>query len=147
MAARGQDETVEDSPADWVGDHVRRYVATDGADGAIFNGYDALLITTRGRRSGTLRRTALLYGRDGDRVIIVASNGGAAAHPNWYLNLVADPAVEIQIGAERFRGRAHTASAQERPRLWELMANIFPLYAEYQRKTDREIPVVVVERV
>ncbi|WP_229400139.1 nitroreductase family deazaflavin-dependent oxidoreductase [Micromonospora okii] len=146
MAAPGADESIEESPVGWVAEHVRRYLATDGAEGAEFNGYDALLVTTRGRRSGKLRRTALIYGRDGDRVLLVASNGGAAAHPNWYLNLSADPEVEIQIGAERFRGRARTASGQERARLWELMTKVFPPYAEYQRKTAREIPVVVVER-
>ncbi|SCE83843.1 deazaflavin-dependent oxidoreductase, nitroreductase family [Micromonospora haikouensis] len=146
MAETERDQAVVDSPVDWVASHVRRYVATDGTDGGTFHGYDALLITTRGRRSGQLRRTALIYGRDGDRVVLVASNGGAATHPAWYLNLVADPEVELQIGAERFRGRARTASAQERPRLWELMAKVFPTYARYQRDTDREIPVVVVDR-
>ncbi|MFF3854859.1 nitroreductase family deazaflavin-dependent oxidoreductase [Micromonospora sp. NPDC002575] len=146
MAQAERGEAVVDSPVDWVADHVRRYVATDGADGGTFHGYDALLVTTRGRRSGQLRRTALIYGRDDDRVVLVASNGGSATHPAWYLNLVADPEVKIQIGAERFRGRARTASTQERPRLWELMTNVFPTYAKYQRDTDREIPVVVVER-
>ncbi|RGC67082.1 Deazaflavin-dependent nitroreductase [Micromonospora sp. MW-13] len=126
MTAREQDETVEDSPVGWVADHVRRYVATDGVDGSSFHGYDALLVTTRGRRSGKLRRTALIYGRDGDRVVLIASNGGSVTHPSWYLNLVDDPEVEVQIGAERFRGRARTASAQERPGLWEMMTKVFP---------------------
>ncbi|MFI1193736.1 nitroreductase family deazaflavin-dependent oxidoreductase [Micromonospora sp. NPDC020750] len=146
MAAPQQGETFEESPVGWVAEHVRRYVATDGAEGATYHGYDALLVTTRGRRSGTLRRTALYYGRDGDRVVLVASNGGAAAHPNWYLNLAADPEVEVQIGAERFRGRARTVSGVERSRLFELMTKVFPRYAGYQRDTDREIPVVVIER-
>ncbi|MFF5073744.1 nitroreductase family deazaflavin-dependent oxidoreductase [Micromonospora olivasterospora] len=145
MAVPEHDEEIEESPVDWVASHVRRYVETDGAEGS-FHGYDALLITTRGRRSGKLRRTALIYGRDDDRIVLVASNGGAARHPNWYLNLSAEPAVEIQIGAERFRGRARTASTRERPRLWEFMTRVFPRYARYQRNTDREIPVVVVER-
>ncbi|MGC4788988.1 nitroreductase family deazaflavin-dependent oxidoreductase [Micromonospora sp. DT178] len=139
-------ETIEDSPVEWVASHVRRYVETDGADGGKYHGYDALLITTRGRRSGTLRRTALIYGRDGDRYLLVASNGGAARHPNWYLNLCADPQVEVQVGAEKFRGTARTATAEERPRLWEAMTGVFPTYARYQKETDREIPVVVVER-
>ncbi|MGC4805860.1 nitroreductase family deazaflavin-dependent oxidoreductase [Micromonospora sp. DT233] len=146
MAAAGQGETIEDSPVGWVGEHIRRYVETDGAEGSTYNGYEALLLTTRGRKSGALRRTALYYGRDGDRVVLVASNGGSATHPSWYLNLAADPAVEVQIGAERFTGRARTVDAQERPRLFELMAKVFPPYAEYQRKADREIPVVVIER-
>ncbi|MEH1099354.1 nitroreductase family deazaflavin-dependent oxidoreductase [Micromonospora sp. CPCC 205561] len=139
-------ETIADSPVEWVSSHVRRYVATDGADGGKYHGYDALLITTRGRRSGTLRRTALLYGRDGDRYLLVASNGGSARHPNWYLNLCADPQVEVQVGAETFRGTARTATAEERPRLWQAMTEVFPTYARYQEGTDREIPVVVVER-
>ncbi|MEH0974306.1 nitroreductase family deazaflavin-dependent oxidoreductase [Micromonospora sp. CPCC 205546] len=139
-------ETIEDSPVDWVASHVRRYVATDGADGGKYHGYDALLITTRGRRSGTLRRTALIYGRDGDRHLLVASNGGAARHPNWYLNLCAEPQVEVQVGAEKFRGTARTATAEERPRLWQAMTEVFPTYARYQKETDREIPVVIVER-
>ncbi|GGL96010.1 MULTISPECIES: nitroreductase family deazaflavin-dependent oxidoreductase [Micromonospora] len=140
------EEVIEESPTGWVAEHVRRYLATDGADGATFHGYDSLLLTTRGRTSGKLRRTALIYGRDGDRVLLVASNGGAARHPHWYLNLDAHPEVGVQIGAERFTGRARTASAAERPRLWELMVGVFPQYATYQRETDREIPVVVVER-
>ncbi|MFI0795018.1 nitroreductase family deazaflavin-dependent oxidoreductase [Micromonospora rubida] len=147
MAAPEQGETIEESPVGWVAEHVRRYVATDGAEGDRYQDYDALLVTTRGRRSGILRRTALYYGRDGgDRIVLVASNGGAAAHPNWYLNLAADPEVEVQVGAERFRGRARTVSGEERSRLFELMTKVFPRYAGYQRDTDREIPVVVIER-
>ncbi|MGS2615221.1 nitroreductase family deazaflavin-dependent oxidoreductase [Micromonospora sp. LZ34] len=140
-------ETIEDSPVGWVASHVRRYLATDGADGGKYHGYDALLLTTRGRRSGTLRRTALIYGRDGDRYLLVASNGGAQRHPNWYLNLCADPEVRVQVGAETFAARARTATGEERPRLWRLMTEVFPTYARYQQQTDREIPVVVIEQV
>ncbi|PZF97613.1 nitroreductase family deazaflavin-dependent oxidoreductase [Micromonospora deserti] len=140
-------ETIEDSPVGWVASHVRRYLETDGADGGKYHGYDALLLTTRGRRSGTLRRTALIYGRDGDRYLLVASNGGAERHPNWYLNLCADPEVRVQVGAERFPARARTATAAGRPRLWELMTEVFPTYARYQQQTDREIPVVILGRV
>ncbi|MFI7488209.1 nitroreductase family deazaflavin-dependent oxidoreductase [Micromonospora echinaurantiaca] len=139
-------DTIEDSPVGWVASHVRRYLETDGADGGKYHGYDALLLTTRGRRSGTLRRTALIYGRDGDRYLLVASNGGAARHPNWYLNLCADPEVRVQVGAEKFEGRARTATGEERDRLWQVMTKVFPTYARYQQQTDREIPVVVVER-
>lgn len=139
-------ETIEDSPVGWVASHVRRYLATDGADGGRYHGYDTLLITTRGRRTGTLRRTALIYGRDGDRYLLVASNGGAARHPAWYLNLCANPQVEVQVGAEKFRATARTATAEERPRLWQVMTKVFPTYARYQKETDREIPVVIVER-
>ncbi|MGC4764152.1 nitroreductase family deazaflavin-dependent oxidoreductase [Micromonospora sp. DT46] len=139
-------ETIQDSPVEWVASHVQRYLETDGADGGKFHGYDSLLLTTRGRRSGTLRRTALIYGRDGDRYLLVASNGGAARHPYWYLNLCADPKVEVQVGAEKFRGTARTATAEERPRLWQVMTEVFPTYARYQKETEREIPVIVVER-
>ncbi|MET8351252.1 MULTISPECIES: nitroreductase family deazaflavin-dependent oxidoreductase [unclassified Micromonospora] len=146
MTAAEQHETIEDSPVGWVASHIRRYVESDGADGGRYHGYPALLLTTRGRRSGKLRRTALIYGRDGDSYLLVASNGGATTHPAWYLNLSADPTVEIQVGADRFAGRAHTATAEERARLWPVMTAVFPTYARYQKDTDREIPVVVVER-
>jgi deazaflavin-dependent oxidoreductase (nitroreductase family) len=92
-----------DSPVDWVAQHTRQYVATNGAQGHLWNGVPTLLLTTIGRRSGRPRRTALIYGRDGDRYVVVASKGGAPEHPLWYLNLRAQPEVEVQVGAERFR--------------------------------------------
>ncbi|MEU7845579.1 nitroreductase family deazaflavin-dependent oxidoreductase [Micromonospora sp. NPDC049114] len=146
MTAQEQHETIEDSPVGWVASHVRRYVETDGADGGTFHGIPSLLLTTRGRRSGALRRTALMYGRDGDNYLLVASNGGASRHPAWYLNLSADPRVEIQVGAERFAAHARTASTEERARLWPVMTKVFPTYARYQKGTDREIPVIIIER-
>ncbi|MER7457568.1 nitroreductase family deazaflavin-dependent oxidoreductase [Micromonospora sp. NPDC126480] len=140
-------EQVLDSPQGWVAEHVRRYVATDGADGHEWRpGVFTLLLTTRGRRSGTLRRTALIYGRDGEAYLVVASQGGAPEHPAWYLNLRADPRVEVQVGAERFVARARTAAPEEKPRMWSTMAAIWPAYDDYQARTDREIPVVVLER-
>lgn len=139
-------EEVTDSPTGWVAKHVEDYVATGGEKGQKWHGTDTLLITVRGRRSGKLRRTALIYGRDEDRFVLVASNGGAPKHPTWYLNLDADPEVELQVGADEFAARARTATGEERSRLWQMMASIFPQYEEYQRKADREIPVVVVER-
>ncbi|WUR58314.1 nitroreductase family deazaflavin-dependent oxidoreductase [Micromonospora chokoriensis] len=146
MTTADQHETVEDSSVGWVASHIRRYVQTDGADGGTFHGVPSLLLTTRGRRTGTLRRTALMYGRDGDNHLLVASNGGADKHPAWYLNLSADPTVEIQVDAERFVGRARTATAEERVRLWPVMTKVFPTYARYQKGTEREIPLVIVER-
>jgi deazaflavin-dependent oxidoreductase (nitroreductase family) len=140
------EEEVLDSPTRWVARHVRRYVQTDGSSGHRWNGRNTLLLTTRGRRSGKLRRTALIYGRDGDRYLVVASNGGARNHPYWYLNLTAQPEVRVQVGAERFAALARTAGAEERPRLWRLMAEIWPDYERYQKRTGREIPVVVLER-
>jgi deazaflavin-dependent oxidoreductase (nitroreductase family) len=147
MAA--QDE-VFDSPTGWVGRHIRRYVESDGHSGHRWHGTDTLLLTTRGRKSGKLRRTALIYGRDGDRYLVVASNGGSRTHPSWYLNLTADPEVEVQVGADKFAARARTATAEEKPPLWRRMASMFPQYDSYQRraqKAGRDIPVVILERV
>lgn len=137
---------IADSPVKWVADHVQRYVASDGKSGQRWSGMDTLLITTRGRKTGRLRRTALIYGRDGERYIVVASNGGKPRNPAWYLNLLATPKVQVQVGAEVFAACARPATGEERPRLWALMASIFPQYEAFQRKTSREIPVVILER-
>ncbi|MGX7673406.1 nitroreductase family deazaflavin-dependent oxidoreductase [Plantactinospora sp. DSM 117369] len=139
-------EEVRDSPTGWVSAHIRRYLATDGAEGHDYHGFPTLLITTRGRRTGALRRTALIYGRDGDRYVVVASNGAAARDPSWFLNLLADPVVRVQVRADRFVARARVADPVERPRLWELMAGIFPMYRTYAGQAPRQIPVVLLER-
>lgn len=138
------DEDVVDSPTGWVRKHIQQY-DRDPAKGAEFHGYPALLLTTRGRKSGKLRRTALYYAVDGGNYVIVASLGGSPKHPLWYLNLVEHPEVELQVGSETIRGRARTATAEERPRLWDLAVSVYPTYASYQKKTSREIPVVIVE--
>jgi len=132
---------------DWIADHMRRYLETNGADGHLWNGVPTLLLTTTGRRSGVPQTLPLIYGRDGARYVVVASKGGADQHPLWYLNLVAQPQVQVQVAADCFAARAHTASATERPALWSLMAKLWPAYDGYQRKTSRTIPVVVLERV
>jgi deazaflavin-dependent oxidoreductase (nitroreductase family) len=139
-------EEVFDNPTDWVATHIRRYVESDGANGSRFYGHDALLLTTRGRRSEKLRRTALYYGRDGGRYVLVASDGGKPTDPGWYHNLVANPAVVVQVRDETFGAVAGPADPDERPRLWELMVGVFPTYAAFERKARRELPVVVVER-
>jgi deazaflavin-dependent oxidoreductase (nitroreductase family) len=126
-------------------EHVRRYRETDGEVGYIWNGAPALLLTTTGRRSGNPTTTPLIFGRDGENVVLVASQGGAPEHPGWYRNLVKDPRVEVQIKGDRLSGRARTAEGEERERLWRAMAEIWPHYDEYATRTDREIPVVVVE--
>jgi deazaflavin-dependent oxidoreductase (nitroreductase family) len=144
MTSRKQ---VFDSPTGWVAKHIQEYVESDGQKGHKWRGQTILLLTTRGRKSGKLRRTALIYGRDGENYLLVASNGGAANHPLWYLNLVADPKVKLQVGAEKFSARAHTADPTEKPRLWKIMSKLFPQYDAYQEKADREIPVVILERV
>ncbi len=141
-------EEVTDSPTGWVAEHVDRYVETDGREGHEWRGVPTLLLTTRGRKSGKLRRTALIYGKDGEeRYLLVASKGGAPEHPSWYLNLVAHPEVEVQVGPDKFVARARTADAREKPRLWQLMTSIWPDYDVYQKKTGRDIPVVIVERI
>lgn len=141
------EERVFDSPTGWVRRHIGDYVRTDGAKGHRWHGVNTLLLTTRGRRSGKLRRTALIYGRDGDRYLVVASQGGAKKHPNWYLNLVENPDVTVQVEADTFAARAVPATSNEKPSLWRVMAEIWPEYDRYQTKTSRDIPVVIIERV
>jgi deazaflavin-dependent oxidoreductase (nitroreductase family) len=145
--AMAPEEEVFDSSRGWVARHIRRYVETDGRKGHRWSGVHTLLLTTRGRRTGKLRRTALIYGRDGDRYLVVASRGGAKHHPSWYLNLAENPEVQVQVGADRFTARASTATSEEKPRLWRSMASIWPEYDSYQVKTERDIPVVILERL
>jgi deazaflavin-dependent oxidoreductase (nitroreductase family) len=127
-------------------EHVRRYRDTDGEEGHEWNGTTTLLLTTKGRKSGEPREHPLIYQRDGDNHVVVASKGGADEHPLWYQNLVEDPNVEVQVLGDRFKARARTATAEERERLWPVMTAAWPAYDEYQEKTDREIPVVILER-
>jgi deazaflavin-dependent oxidoreductase (nitroreductase family) len=127
-------------------EHVERYRATDGEEGHDWQGTHTLLLTTTGRSSGEPRTTPLIYGQHGDDYVVVASKGGAPDHPGWYKNLSADPEVEVQVKGDRFKGRARTASPEEKPELWKIMTAEWPDYDEYQTKTDREIPVVVLER-
>jgi deazaflavin-dependent oxidoreductase (nitroreductase family) len=137
--------TVYDSPKGWVSRHIREYVETDGRKGHRWHGVPTLLLTTKGRKTGKLRRTALIYGEDGGRYLVVASTGGGDHHPAWYLNLVANPEVEIQVGAKKSKARAKTADDDEKPALWAKMAEIWPDYDKYQEKTERVIPVVILD--
>jgi deazaflavin-dependent oxidoreductase (nitroreductase family) len=105
-----------------------------------------LLLTVAGRKSGKRRTTPLLYGRDGDNYVVIASMGGAPKHPAWYHNLKGQEA-EIQVGRKRLRVRARDAEGEERERLWALMVSLYPSYDDYQKKTERRIPVVVLEPV
>ncbi|OBK70778.1 nitroreductase family deazaflavin-dependent oxidoreductase [Mycobacterium sp. 1274761.0] len=123
-------------------DHVVAYRDTGGEVGYLWNGVATLLLTVTGRRSGAARTSALIFGRDGDDYLVVASMGGAPRHPNWYLNLQADPHATIQVREERIPVVASTAGADEKPRLWAIMTGIWPNYDVYQSRTDREIPVV-----
>ncbi len=138
--------SVEAMPAGWQADHARRYIESNGEDGQHWNNVPTLLLTTAGRLTGEPRLSPLIYGEDGGRYIVVASRGGAEHHPRWYRNLLANPEVHVQVGAEQFNARARTATLGEKPALWKLMAGIFPAYNEYQTKTRREIPVVILER-
>ena len=128
-------------------EHVRRYRETNGEEGHIWReGSTILLLTTTGRKTGNQSTTPLIYGMDGDNPVIVASKGGAPQHPGWYRNLVANPSAEVQILGETFPVRARDAEGDERDRLWKMMNGIWKHYDEYQTKTDRQIPVVVLER-
>jgi deazaflavin-dependent oxidoreductase (nitroreductase family) len=128
-------------------EHVRRYRETDGEVGHVWKeGSTILLLTTTGRKTGEKHTTPLIYAQDGDDYVIVASKGGAPEHPGWYRNLAKNPEVEVQVLGEVFPARARTAEGEERERLWRKANEVWPHYDEYQRKTDREIPVVVLER-
>jgi deazaflavin-dependent oxidoreductase (nitroreductase family) len=141
-----QNDTRSQRPA-WVLDHMRRYQETNGEEGHIWRGVPTLLLTTTGRKSGQPTTTPLIYGRHDGNYIVVASKGGHTNHPLWYLNLVATPEVRVQVAADRFKARARTASPEEKPVLWRLMTGIWPDYDTYQARTEREIPVVILEPV
>ena len=129
-------------------EHVKRYQETNGEEGHIWReGSTILLLTTVGRKSGNESTTPLIFGMDGDNPVIVASKGGAPEHPGWYKNLVKNPAAHVQILGDKFPVRARDAEGDERERLWKQMNGIWPHYDEYQEKTDRVIPVVVLKRI
>jgi len=128
-------------------EHVDRYVATEGQEGYIWReGSEILILTTTGRRSGEQRTAPLIFGRHGDDLLIVASKGGAPAPPAWYVNLQANPEVQVQVKGDRFTAHARTATAAEKAELWKIMTSIWPHYDEYQQRTTRDIPVVVLTR-
>ena len=124
--------------------HVKAYRETNGETGYLWNGAPSLLLTTTGRTSGQPRTQALIFGRDGDDYLVVASMGGAPMHPQWYKNLLADPKAEIQVKADVIPVVARTASDDEKPRLWKIMTDVWPNYDVYQSRTDRQIPLVVL---
>lgn len=137
----------------WIIDHLDEY-ERDPAKGHLwdarpFGGNPStpcLLLTTRGRKTGRQLTLPLIYGRDGDDVVVVGSKGGAAEHPSWMKNLLADPNVGVQVAADQYQATARVSSGAERARLWEMMARIYPPYLDYQKRTEREIPVVVLSR-
>jgi deazaflavin-dependent oxidoreductase (nitroreductase family) len=127
-------------------EHVRAYRESAGERGYHWHGATILLLTTRGRTSGELRTTPLIHRTDDGRWVIVASRGGAPRNPSWFENLQADPEAAIQVRAETIPVRANTATGEERERLWSLMREVWPAYDDYQARTEREIPVVVLTR-
>jgi len=138
---------VSESESLFGDEHVRRYRETAGKVGHIWRkGTTILLLTTTGRKSGEKRTVPLIYVRDGDHYAIVASKGGAPEHPGWYQNIEKTPEVELQVEGEVFRARARAAQGEERARLWRKVNEAWPDYDSYAKKTQREIPVVVLER-
>lgn len=137
----------------WIQNHLERYLATDGEDGYLWDAsigggkglVPTLLLTTTGRKSGKPLTLPLIFGRSGNDYVVVASKGGAPSHPAWYLNLSANPEVEVQVKADKFKARAHTAQGEERAMLWQTMVGIYGPYEQYQQRTDRQIPVVVLK--
>jgi deazaflavin-dependent oxidoreductase (nitroreductase family) len=127
-------------------EHTQKYKETGGDVGHDWQGTQTLLLTTKGRKSGELRELPLIYGTSGDDYLIVASKGGADTPPAWYLNLEADPVVEVQVKDDRFKANARVATPEEKAEMWKTMTAEWPAYDEYQKKTDREIPIVVLER-
>lgn len=140
--------------SNWARDHVRRYRETGGGDGHIWTGHDGtgnfpcLLLTTIGRKTGEAHTTPLIYGCDGADYVVIGSQGGRPVHPSWYLNLLRNPGVDVQVEAVSFAATARTAEGDERDRLWTMMAELYPPYEDYRQKASatREIPVVVLSR-
>ena len=128
-------------------EHVERYEATDGEEGHAWQGTQTLILTTTGRKSGEERKTPLIYSERDGGYLIIASQGGADQQPSWYLNLQANPEAKIQILGERFTVRARDANPEEKPEMWRAMTALWPAYDEYQERTEREIPLVVLRRV
>ena len=138
----------------WMIDHANSYISSGGKEGHIYTvtppGYAEMhvpspLLTTTGRKSGEKYIFPLFYGEDGKNFIVVASKGGAPQHPNWYRNLVANPEVEVQVGPKTFKAKARTVTGADRKRLWDKALKFWPPYADYAKKTERQIPVVVLE--
>jgi deazaflavin-dependent oxidoreductase (nitroreductase family) len=141
---------------DWMVEHAKRYLASGGADGHIYKmtqpgrpelQVPSLLLTTTGRKSGERFIFPLFYGTAGDSYFVIASKGGAPQHPGWYRNILANPEVELRVGSATMKARARTATSAERARLWQKSLEFWPPYADYQQKTEREIPVVVLDPV
>lgn len=139
---------------DWITAHLDQYRTNPAEahwwDGSAFGGHKktpTLLLTTKGRKTGRTLVMPLIYGVDGPRYVLIGSKGGAPEHPAWYLNLAANPVVDLQVVDECFKARATTVTGTERQRLFDMMTAIYPPFPAYQARTERELPVVVLERV
>jgi deazaflavin-dependent oxidoreductase (nitroreductase family) len=132
--------------ADYNAAIIEEFRANEGRVGGHWDGRDLLLLTTTGRKSGRPHTTPMVYTRDGDRLLVYASKGGAPKHPDWYLNLVADAHVTVEVGADRYDAIATPLEGEERDREYAAQAERVPTFAEYQQKTDRVIPVVALRR-
>jgi deazaflavin-dependent oxidoreductase (nitroreductase family) len=126
--------------------HVTRYEETNGLEGHAWNDTQALLLWTTGRHSGERRVSPLIYDLHRGDYVVVASKGGADEHPAWYLNIEANPEVEVQVLGDKFKAHARTATDEERAAIWPKMVAEWPDYDNYQKKTDRQIPIVILER-
>ncbi|MBX3088082.1 MAG: nitroreductase family deazaflavin-dependent oxidoreductase [Cryobacterium sp.] len=136
-----------DNEADWIAAHIAAFNNPDHKAWPTQRGAPLLLLTTKGAKSGQWRRTALIYGIEGESYLIVASKGGSPIAPGWYFNLIANPEVHVQVEDRKFRATARTATAEEKPAMWRKMAAIWPDYDKYTEKTDRDIPVVVLDPI
>lgn len=126
---------------------ISEFRANAGRVGGHWEGRDLLLLTTTGRKSGREHTTPIVFTRDGDSLLVYASKGGAPSHPDWYLNLVADPHVAVEVGADRYDAIASTLDRDARDLAYAAQAERYPTFAEYQAKTDRLIPVVALTRI
>jgi deazaflavin-dependent oxidoreductase (nitroreductase family) len=136
----------EPSPSDWAREQADKFEASNGAEAAELRGKPIILLTSVGAKSGKLRKTPLMRVEHDGRYAVVASRGGAPTHPVWYHNLVQNPHVELQDGPEKHDYVAHEAQGDERAEWWDRAVEAWPDYADYQTKTDRVIPVFVLER-
>ncbi|WNI26542.1 nitroreductase family deazaflavin-dependent oxidoreductase [Streptomyces sp. ITFR-16] len=135
----------EPSPAQWVRDQVEQYESSGGTEGTTMRGMPVVVLTTLGAKSGKIRKTPLMRVEHDGVYAVVASQGGAPKHPVWYHNLVADPRAELQDGPVREDVTAREVTGEEKALWWERAVEAFPDYADYQKKTDRQIPVFVLE--
>jgi deazaflavin-dependent oxidoreductase (nitroreductase family) len=135
----------EPSPTEFVAQQVERYEATGGREGGTLQGVPVVILTTKGRKTGKLRKSPLMRVEHDGVYAVVASYGGAPKHPVWYLNLVDNPDVTLQDGDQLSDRRARTASPEEKRHWWPRLTAVWPPYSEYQSKTERDIPVVLLE--